>query len=90
MNDDETWKPHEPGPSVVRETKMPAKQLAQRGALWIAIFTLAIAVIMLIITANQVIGTWLRPQYVPIARFVVSLAFASGALGAIWGLTRSR
>lgn len=69
--------------------KPDVRELARRAGVWIAVLSLAVAVVMFLFAANQLVDIWFRHQYVPMARMVLALMVGGAAMAVIWRLTRS-
>lgn len=68
--------------------KPDVRDLARRAGVWIAVLSLAVAVVMFLVAANQLVEIWFRHQYVPFARMVLALMVGGAAMAVIWRLTR--
>lgn len=69
---------------------MEPRELVRRWFLVLALALFAIALLTAFVAANQVVSTWLRHQWVPVARTALALGVAGLALAAVWRLTAKR
>ncbi len=78
----------EPEPTPVQKPPLDAQ--VRKAIVWMSVALLGIAMVMLVISLNEIMAVWFRYQYVGFARAATALVLAGVSLLVLFRLTQRK